>query len=116
MTRREVMSNKHKNRVGKLTYSVSGPFLITRPTGHGSYFARKLKSKSSVEQNFMAEDLYPLSTSLLPCDQIDGSDIRYLNHSHPSITHPFDKDSNITSYHETHFSSPPLLPPPPPQV
>ena len=112
MTRREVMSDKAKNKVGKLTYQVSGPFVITKATGHGSYYARKLKDKNSAEQKFMAEDLYPLPPSLLPCDPIDGADVRYLNHSHPSITHPFEKDLNIKSYHEKHFSSPPLLTPP----
>ena len=112
MARREVMSERSKNKVGKLTYQVSGPFLITRATGHGSYYARKLKDKNSTEQKFMAEGLYPLPPSLLPCDPIDGADVRYINHSHPSITHPFEKYLNITSYHEKHFSSPPLLAPP----
>ena len=60
----------------------------------------------------MAEDLYPLPPLLLPCDPIDGADIRYLNKSHPLITHPFEKKLNIKSYHETHFSSPHLLTPP----
>ena len=109
MDQREVMSEKSKNKVGKLTYQVSGPFVITRATGHGSYYARKLKDKNSAEQNFMAENLYPLPPSLLSCDPIDGTDVRYLNHSHLSITHLFEKDLNIKSYHEKHFSSPPLL-------
>ena len=56
MATREVMSNKDKDWVGKLTYSVSGPFIITQVIGYGSYFAWKLKSKSSVEQNFMANN------------------------------------------------------------
>ena len=98
MARREVMSDKTKNRVGKLTYQVSGPFRITRSTSHGSYYAWKLKNKNSVEQKFMAEDLYPLPPSLLPCDLIDGADIRYFNNSQPLITHPFEKDLNIKSY------------------
>ena len=112
MARREVMSDKTKNRVGKLTYQVSGPFRVTRSTGHGSYYARKLKNKNSVEHTFMAEDLYPLPPSLLPCNPIDEADIRYLNNSHPLITHPFEKDLNIKSYHETHLPSPHLLTPP----
>ena len=90
MARREVMNDKAKNKVGKLTYQVSGPFVITKATGHGSYYARKFKDKNSAEQKFMVEDLYPLPPSLLPYDPIDGANVRYLNHSHPSITHPFE--------------------------
>ena len=116
MARREVMSDKAKNRVGKLTYQFSGTFRITRSTGHGSYYVQKLKNKNSVEHKFMAEDLYPLLLSLLPCGSIDGADIRYLKNSHPIITHLFEKDLNIKSYHETHFSSPHLLTSPPPQI
>ena len=106
------MSDKAKNKVVKITYQVNGSFVITKATGHGSYYARKLKDKNSAKNNFMDEDLYPLPLSLLPCDPIDGADVRYLNHSHPSITHPFKKDLNIKSYHKKHFSSPPLLTPP----
>ena len=36
IARREVISDKMMNRVGKLTYQVSGRFRITRSTGHGS--------------------------------------------------------------------------------
>ena len=88
MARQEFMSDKTRNKVGKLTYQVSGPFVITKATGHGSYYARKFKDKNSAEQKFMVEDLYPLPPSLLPYDPIDGANVRYLNHSHPSITHP----------------------------
>ena len=42
MARREVFSDKAKHRVSKLQYQVSGHFVITRATGHGSYFARRL--------------------------------------------------------------------------
>ena len=60
----------------------------------------------------MAEDLYPLQPYLLPCNPIDWADVRYLNHSQPAITHPFEKDLNIKSYHEKRISLPPLLTPP----
>ena len=112
VARREVFSDKAKHRVGKLQYQISGPFVITRATGHGSYFARKLQNKTGTEQKFMAEDLYLLPPTLLPCEPIDGADIRYLNYSHPTITHPFAKDLDIKSYHATHFSFPNLLTPP----
>ena len=65
MTKWEVLSDKSKNKVGKLTYLVSRSFIITRSTGHGSYFVRKLKNKHSAEQKFMAEDLYPLPPRIL---------------------------------------------------
>jgi len=49
MARREVFSNKAKHRVGKLQYQVSGSFVISRATGHGSYFARRLQNKTGAE-------------------------------------------------------------------
>ena len=37
MARREVQNNMSINNVGKLCYQVRGPFIIVKPTGHGSY-------------------------------------------------------------------------------
>ena len=89
---------------------MSGPFIITILTGHDSYFTRKIKNNYSTEQMFMAEDLLPLPPTLLPCDTIDGADVRYFNHSRSTIIHPFEKYLNIKSYHEKNWS-PQLLAP-----
>ena len=133
IARREVLSDAAIDKVGKIIYHVSRPFITTESTGHGFYFASRSKNKNIVEQNFIAEDLYPLPPSLLscdpidevgiiylnyshptinPCDPIDGAGIRHLHHSHLTINYLFEKDLNIKSYHETHFSSPQLLTPP----
>ena len=48
MTRREVMSDKTKNRVGKLTYQVSGSFRITQSTDQGSYYSGRSISSATI--------------------------------------------------------------------
>ena len=67
---------------------------------------------TSPQLKFMAEELYALPSSLLPCEQVNGSDIRYLNYSHPSISNPLENVFCIMSYDTTHLSSPLLATPP----
>ena len=67
---------------------------------------------TSPQLKFMAEELYALPSSLLPCEPVDGSDIRYLNHTHPSVPNPLEDVLGIMSYDTTHFSSPLLTTPP----
>ena len=55
----------------------------------------------------MATDLYPLPPSLKPCEPVDSSDIRYLNHSHSPIVNPLSKPLNIELYNDTWFDKPP---------
>ena len=76
-------------------------------TGHGSYLVRKLYKPDSPELKFMATDLYPLPPSLKPCEPVDSSDIRYLNHSHSPIANPLSKPLNIELYNDTWFDKPP---------
>ena len=61
----------------------------------------------------MAEYLYPLTLSLVPCDPIDRTGVYYFNYCHPTITHPLKKDLSIKSYHEKIFSSPSFILTPP---
>ena len=51
----------------------------------------------------MAEDLYALPLSLLPCEPVDGCDIQYLNHSHKPIINPFKKSLDILMYNDALF-------------
>ena len=60
----------------------------------------------------MIEDIYYLPLTLLPCDPVDGFDIRYLNHSHPSVHNPLKDVLDMVSYDNFHFSSPNLTAPP----
>ena len=61
---------------------------------------------------YMAEDLYALPLSLLPCEPVDGCDTQYLNHSHKPIINPFKKSLDILMYNDALFSTPPLTLPP----
>ena len=108
MARRKVQSNK----VGNPCYQVWGPFAIVKPTGHGSYIVQRGGHPTSLHLKFMAKQLYALPFSLLPCEPVDGSDIRYLKHSHPSVSNPLEDVLGIMSYDTTHFSSPLLTTPP----
>ena len=52
---------------------------------------------------YMAEELYALPQTLLPCDPVDGSDIRYINHSHPSVHNPLKDVLDVMFYDNIHF-------------
>ena len=110
MARREVQSNKSTNKVGKLCYQVRGPFVIVKPTGTGGYMVTKFGKSDGPKLRYIAEELYALPPTLLPCDLVDGSDIKYLNHSHPSVLNPLKVVLDIVSY--DNFSSPNLTVPP----
>ena len=59
MARTTIQSNKQKEKVTKLCYTVRGPYQIIRTTGHGSYFVQKLHRPDSPELKLMAYDLNP---------------------------------------------------------
>ena len=56
MARTAVQSNKNKDKVAKLSYTVREPFQIIRGTGKGGYIVRKLNKSDSPELNFMSEN------------------------------------------------------------
>ena len=55
----------------------------------------------------MATDLYPLPPTLKPCEPVDSSYIRYLNHSHSPIINSLSKPLNIDFYNDIWFDKPP---------
>ena len=106
MARTAIQSNKQKEEVAKLCYTVRGSYQIIRTTCHGSYFMRKLHTPDSPKLKFMAYDLYPLPPSLKPCEPVDTTYTRYLNQSHSSITNPLKKALHIELYNEKCFANP----------
>ena len=80
-----IQSNKKREKVAKLSYALRGAYQIIRTTGHGSYFVRKLHRPDCPELKVMAYDLYPLPSSLKPCEPVDSTDMRYLNQSHAPL-------------------------------
>ena len=83
-----------------MLYTVRDTFLIIFGTGRGGYIVRKLNKPDKSEFNFISEDLYVLPSSLKTYELMDGSDIRYLNHSHVPIVNPLKKPLNIELYNE----------------
>ena len=57
----------------------------------------------------MVEELYALPFIILPCELVNGSDTRYLNHLHPSVHNPLKDVLDIVSYNDTYFLSPHLI-------
>ena len=80
-----------KLEVVNMLYTVRDTFLIIFGTGRGGYIVRKLNKSDKSEFNFISEDLYVLPSSLKTYELMDGSDIRYLNHSHVPIVNPLKK-------------------------
>ena len=103
---RYLYCNKQKGKVAKLCYAVRGPYQIIRTTGHGSYFVGKLHRPDSPELKFMVYDLYPLPSSLKPCELVNTIDTMYLNQSHTPITNPLKKKFYIELYNEKWFDKP----------
>ena len=66
---------------------------------------------TSPQLKFIAEELYALPHSLLPCEPVDGSRIGYRNHSHPSVPNTLEDVLGIMSYDTIHLSSPLLTTP-----
>ena len=81
-------------------YAVRDTFLIIRGIGRGGYIVRKINKPDKPELNFISEDLYILPSSLKTYELMDGSDTRYLNHSHVPIVNPLKKQLNIELFNK----------------
>ena len=112
MARIEVQSGTDKDCVSKLSYQVTGSVCIVYHTGRVCYCVKRLSNPRSSKMKYMVEDLYTLSTSLLPCEQIDGRDTRYLNHSRQPTINPLKNSLDGMLYNDIFFSSPSLTLPP----
>ena len=71
-----------------------------------SYFVRKLHEPNSPELEFIFYDLYPLPSSLKPCETIDTSDTRYLNQKPDSFVIFFEQTLEIDFCNENKFNKP----------
>ena len=98
MARVQVQSSKDKQVVGKLSIEARGPYRIVEDHGNGSYWVQKFDKPDGVLRKFMGQDLYALPPQILPCDDIDLPDFRYLNSNFTPVKHPFKDSCNIESY------------------
>ena len=101
-----IQSDPYKHKAAKLSYSVRGPFQITRSTGFGSYFVRKFNKPDSPELKFMAYNLYPLPPSFKPFEPVDSTDTRYLNQMHAPLINSLKKALDIELYNDKCFNKP----------
>ena len=72
---RKVHSNKSKNRVGKLEFPSTGPWIILRRLRGASYECRH--SVSNKIEKFHASHLSPVPLEIIPFAPIDGPDHRF---------------------------------------
>ena len=104
MARVAVQSDKSKNKVAKLVYKSKGPYVIVEDTKLGSYMCRKYGRPNGALSKFLTEDLYLLPPLILPCDEVDTPDLRYLNTDFaPNLKHPFHRDFDIEAYNTKWF-------------
>ena len=104
MARVAVQSDKSAQKVAKLVYKSKGPFVIVSDTGFGSYLCRKYGRPNGKTRKYLTEDLYLLPPQILPCDEIDTPDLRYLNSDFaPHLKHPFHNSFDIEAYNTKWF-------------
>ena len=98
MARVEVQSSAKNEVVGKLTIESIGPFRILTDHENRSYTVQPFDKSDAVTRKFMAQDLYTLPREILPCNNVDLPDFRYLNNNFAPVKHPFKDSFNIESY------------------
>jgi len=75
--------------------------------GNGSYTVVPFDRPDAATRKFLAQDMYALPPQILPCDQVDLLDLRYMNNDFAPITHPFKDSFNIESYNSIWFEEQP---------
>ena len=109
MARVQVNSNAKTGVVGKLSIESRGPFRVVTNHGNGSYTVKPFDKPNGAERKFLAQDMYALPPTILPCDQIDLPDLRYMNTDFAPVAHPFKDAFNIESYNSIWFDKQPPL-------
>ena len=102
MGRVAVQIKKSAQRVGKLVYRSKGPVVAIDDTGNSNYMVRRYGKPNSPMHTYMTHDLYMLPPNVLPCEQMDTPDMRYLNSGFAPIKQPSRDTFDIESYN-THW-------------
>ena len=67
----------------------------------------------AASRKFLAQDLYALTPQILPYNEVDLVDLRYLNTDFAPVAHPFNSSFDIEIYNSMWFDDhPPLTRPP----
>ena len=107
MARVQVNSNAKTGVVGKLSIESRGPFKVAIDHGNGSYTVVPFDKPNGTKRKFLAQDMYALPPQILPYDQVDLPDLRYMNNDFAPVTHPFKDSFNIESYNSIWFEKQP---------
>ena len=89
MARVQVQSKAATGIVGKLFIQSRGPYKVIEDHNNGSYLVKSFDKLDATSGKFLAQDLYALPPQILPCDEVDLVDLRYLNIDFTSVAHPF---------------------------
>lgn len=109
MARVAIQSDSYKSKVAKIMYKSKGPYVIVKDNGTGSYECRKHGKPKGATSKFLTEDLYLLPPQIMPCDEVDTTDLRYLNSDFiPTLKHPFHRDFDVEAYNTDWFEEEPM--------
>ena len=98
MARVQVKSSAAQDKVGKLSIESRGPFKITEDHNNSSYTMVPFDKPDGAPRKYMAQDIYALPPQILPCNDIDLPDFRYLNSDCVPVKHPFLDEFKIECY------------------
>ena len=85
MDRATIQSDKAKDEVAKLNYTLQGSFHIVWGIELGSYIVQTMNKSNSPKLKFMSDRLYILPPSWKSKKPIDSSDTRTLNQYYTPI-------------------------------
>ena len=80
---------------GKLYIESRGTFRVVEVHGTGSYSIQLFDKPVGAVRKFLARNLYALPPQILPCDDVDLSDLRYLNTDFAPVRHPLKKNHSM---------------------
>ena len=71
--------------VGKLAIEARCPFCITIDHENESYSVKPFDKSDAPSRKFISQDVHALPPQILPCDDIDLLDLRYLNSDYAPV-------------------------------
>ena len=80
--------------------------MVIEDTGNSAYNVRRYGKPDGPLYKYMTQDLYLLPPTILPCEQMDTPDMRYLNSDFAPRKQPFD-NLDIESYNTKWFDDAP---------
>ena len=109
----QVQSKAAKDTVGKVSVLSRGPDKITEDHGNGSYSVQPFDKPDAAIRKLLGQDLYALPSQILPCNEVDLVDLRYLKYVFAPVDHHLKYAFDIESYNSMWYDKqPPSIRPP----